>query len=245
MIDLHCHIDLYENPRAVVEACSARAMFVLSVTNTPLAWDATSRLTKTIVRMPTALGLHPQLAGQRESELALFDELIVHTDWLGEIGLDGAPEHRATWPVQERVFAHILRCSTQAGGRVMSIHSRLAASPVLSALRCFPDAGTPVLHWFSGTMAQLEDAIELGCWFSIGQPMLRSQKGRALVACLPRDRVLSETDGPFTQTNGSPAQPWDVAHVEVGLASTWGMSDGELRALLSANLTRLVPGVLE
>ncbi len=241
MIDLHCHIDLYENPRAVVEACSARAMFVLSVTNTPLAWDETSKLTKTMERMPTALGLHPQLAGQRESELALFDELIDRTGWLGEIGLDGSPEHLATWTAQERVFAHILRRSTQAGGRVMSIHSRRAVGPVLAALQRFPDSGTPVLHWFSGTMAELEDAVELGCWFSIGQPMLRSKKGTALVMRMPRERVLTETDGPFVQANGQPARPWDVADVEKGLATEWGMDDGGLRTLLDTSLARLVP----
>ncbi|TSC63972.1 MAG: hypothetical protein G01um1014106_306, partial [Parcubacteria group bacterium Gr01-1014_106] len=34
MIDLHCHIDLYPNPRSVVESCRLYKVFVVSVTTT-------------------------------------------------------------------------------------------------------------------------------------------------------------------------------------------------------------------
>ena len=44
-----------------------------------------------------------------------------------------------------------------------------------------PDAGISILHWFSGTVSELTAAIDFGCWFSVGLPMLRSKKGQALV----------------------------------------------------------------
>ena len=127
MIDLHCHIDLFPDPHEVVRTCVSRSVFVLSVTTTPMAWEQTSRLTADHERMPTALGLHPQLAGQRHTELDLFDGLIGDTAWLGEIGLDGAPDFRGTWDAQVLVFDHILQSAARAGGRVMSIHIRRAA----------------------------------------------------------------------------------------------------------------------
>jgi TatD DNase family protein len=35
-------------------------------------------------------------------------------------------------------------------------------------------------------------------------------RGRAPVTGLPIDRILTETDGPFTQIDGRPSEPADV-----------------------------------
>ncbi|MFO7073736.1 TatD family hydrolase, partial [Pseudomonas aeruginosa] len=45
------------------------------------------------------------------------------------------------------------------------------------------------------------------CYFSINSQMLTSAKHRNLVASLPPDRILTETDGPFVQSEGRPARP--------------------------------------
>ena len=67
MIDFHCHLDLYPNPKLVARECSDREIRVLSVTTTPSAWHGTSSLAEGHIW--TALGLHPQLAHQRKAEL--------------------------------------------------------------------------------------------------------------------------------------------------------------------------------
>jgi TatD DNase family protein len=46
-------------------------------------------------------------------------------------------------------------------------------------------------------------------------------RGRSLVAAMPRERVLTETDGPFCRIAGRPAIPADVELVERGLAGMW------------------------
>ena len=122
----------------------------------------------------------------------------------------------------------------------MSIHSRRAAGRVLEALRENGDAGTMVLHWFSGTPRELQLAIDLGCWFSVGIPMLRSKKGRELVEQMPQDRVLTESDGPFVELNEGPANPWDVAIAEAELQELWGIPYENTRAVLDDNLARLL-----
>ena len=38
MIDFHCHLDLYPDPRAVLDGIDARGTYVLAVTTTPKAW---------------------------------------------------------------------------------------------------------------------------------------------------------------------------------------------------------------
>ena len=121
----------------------------------------------------------------------------------------------------------------------MSIHSRGAASAVVDELRAHPDAGTPVLHWFSGTLRELHDAIEIGCWFSIGEPMARSKRGKSLIERLPKNRVLTETDGPFVQIDGQPAYPWNIDCVERLLAEMWNHSVSDVRDHFYANFMRL------
>lgn len=243
MIDFHCHLDLYPDPDDVAKRCEQMGLYVLSVTTTPSAWQGTSALERGRIR--TALGLHPQLAGERVGELGLFDQLVRDTHYVGEIGLDGAPEFKTSWDAQLSVFDHILSSCAGAGGRVLSIHSRRAVGPVLDRLGTNKGAGTPILHWFTGTKRELEEADGLGCWFSIGPPMIRSAKARELVSRLPRDRVLTESDGPFARFKDRPLYPWDTDHVVQGLAELWRSDKDEVRQMLKDNLRALTYTVSE
>jgi TatD DNase family protein len=214
-------------------------MYVLSVTTTPSAWKGTSALAAGSRRIWTALGLHPQLAGERMSELGLFEALLPEAQYVGEIGLDGAPEFQRAWKDQITVFEHILAQCAIVGGRIMSIHSRRASGAVLDCLEKIPSAGTPVLHWFSGRFRDLDRAIKLGCWFSVGPAMLATEKGRSLAARMPRGRVLTETDGPFAQVNGRSIMPWDVESAISRLAQIWNLSEGCATRVMQDNFHNL------
>jgi TatD DNase family protein len=122
---------------------------------------------------------------------------------------------------------------------VLSIHSRRAATPVLNHLEEAPDAGIAVLHWFSGTKRELARAVSLGCWFSVGPAMLTNGRERALVAQMPPDRVLTESDGPFTQIDGRPAFPWDVDGAVRALSEVWNLELLGVQGRLDDNLGRL------
>ncbi|HEU4325268.1 MAG TPA: Qat anti-phage system TatD family nuclease QatD [Roseiflexaceae bacterium] len=240
MIDFHCHIDLYPDVQRVLQECVTRNMYVLSVTTTPSAFQGTFSLASNMPRVRTALGLHPQLAHERKREIRLFTHLLPEVRYVGEIGLDGSPELKQHWDDQVFVFRSVLEACQSAGGRILSIHSRRAATEVLDYLERYKGAGTPVLHWFSGTSTELTRAITMGCWFSVGPAMVAGQKGRALVLQIPRDRILPETDGPFVQLQGRPAYPWDVNRVIEHLASTWEVSNDVVHNQLRCNLRMLV-----
>lgn len=237
MIDFHCHLDLFPKPPKVAELCEKKGIYVLSVTTTPSAWQGTRALERGRIR--TALGLHPQLAHQRKSELALFDSLLSQTRYVGEIGLDGAPEFKKHWDDQIMVFRHILAACSAANGRIMSIHSRRASYAVLDELEAYPAAGIPVLHWFSGSFRDLKRATDIGCWFSIGPAMLQSKRGRALAARIPRNRILTESDGPFAQVEERSALPWDTGAAAQTLAEIWRADVAQVKAILSDNLRTL------
>jgi len=235
VIDFHCHLDLYPDPVAVRNECAERGLYVLSVTTTPSAWKKTSELAAGAKRVRTAVGIHPQLAHERIGELPLFDELLPNTRYVGEIGLDGSPDSRPHWQEQEEVFQHILQKCSDMGGRIMSIHSRRAGSAVLESLEAFPHAGVPVLHWFSGSMRELERATRLGCWFSVGPGMVMGERGRTLVKELPRERVLTESDGPFVQIDGKSVMPWSVQQAIRGIAECWAISEDAVNKIVYEN----------
>ena len=240
IVDMHCHLDLYPNPREQVQRIAQQKSYVLSVTTTPKAWRGTSDLATGVPRIKTALGLHPQLVKERKSELDLFDRLLPEARYVGEVGLDGGVDCREFWGDQTKVFEHILSACVAAGGRILTLHSRAAASAVLDALERNPGYGVAVLHWFTGTQRELARAIEMGCWFSVGSAMLRSKKGLDLASNMPAGRVLTETDGPFAATDGIPLQPAECEGALRALAGLWKTDELNVRDQVVASFRELV-----
>lgn len=239
MIDFHCHIDLYADPDAVLAEAEKRGVYVLAVTTTPKAWKGNRKIIGARRRIQSGLGLHPELVAERHSEVALWEYLLSETNYVGEVGLDGSPAYKASWDLQQRTLARILKACASAGGKVISLHSRRAAGAVLDALEAEPNAGIPILHWFSGSKRDLERAIRLDCWFSVGPAMLRSETGRALAAAMPKERMLTETDAPFAQIDGRPLMPWDVVLAYPVLGEIWQCSESDVSQQVLSNLRRL------
>jgi len=239
-VDFHCHLDLYPDPALAAQRCRDQGTYLLSVTTTPKAWRLTAKLVIGSARIRTSLGLHPQIAHERMGELSLFDELLPETRYIGEVGLDGSPEFKTHWREQSRVLDHVLTSSARAGGRIISLHSRRATTQVLDALAQHPDAGVPVLHWFSGTQKELERAVAMGCWFSVGSAMVIGKRGRDLISAIPKDQILTETDGPFAAVDGQPLAPGDVRMAQECLTSCWRTDQEEAAAIVVTNFRRLM-----
>lgn len=244
MIDLHCHLDLYDNPKEVIKRSNELGIFVLSVTTTPSAFEITERLSSSCSRIRTAIGLHPQIAHERHTELEIFRSLVSKARYVGEVGLDGSKDFARFSSIQQIVFEDILAATQASGGKIISVHSRSAASQVVSTIKKFPSAGIPIFHWFSGNQAELREAIDIGAWFSVNPLMLMSKKGKELVRLMPINRVLTETDGPFTRNKSEPFYPWEASLAHPLLSQIWGVPEGEVIAQLLSNLKELTSASL-
>lgn len=241
IVDFHNHLDLYPNPSKVVSECEKKSIYVLCMTTTPKAWSGTCRLVLGKKRIKVALGFHPQLAHSRQNDLVLFEKYLPQAKYVGEIGLDGSSDYKNYFDKQLKVFRHILSCVNAAGGRILSIHSKQCVDVVLTELKDI--ACIPVLHWFSGRQDELHRAIARGCWFSVGPQMLFSKRGRELVALMPRDRILTETDGPFSHVRGLPLYPWDVPMAFKQLGELWKIGDEDVNDIISENFLSLLKAV--
>jgi TatD DNase family protein len=240
VIDFHCHLDLYPNALQLLDEVERRNEFTLAVTTSPRAYVATSRVFAGRPRIHVGLGLHPEIAEAKQGEQALLVELVTSTRFIGEIGLDGSSRFKHSLPVQERIFTAVVEECQRQGGRVMSMHSRGAESRLLDILATHPKAGIPVLHWFSGTPKELQAAIAFGCWFSVGPAMLAGEKGRRLCSAMPLDRILPETDGPFTRQRGTALMPWEAANISAFLQRLTGKSNEEIHEIWRSNLMQLM-----
>ena len=135
MIDFHCHVDLYPDALKLLPEINTRNRFTFAVTTSPRAYLATSTILEPYRRIRVGLGLHPEIANKKAQELDLLLELIPATRLIGEIGMDGSARFRSSLSIQEKIFRAALDGCHEAGGKVMSIHSRGAERLVLECLR--------------------------------------------------------------------------------------------------------------
>lgn len=245
LVDFHCHLDLYPDHAALIRECDRERVATLAVTTTPKAWPRNRDLAQTSAHVRVALGLHPQLVADREAELPIFERYLSEARYVGEVGLDAGPRFYRSFEAQERVFARVLAACAEQGDKILTLHSVRAVGKVLGHLdRALPpDRGRVVLHWFTGTAAEARRASERGCYFSINSEMLRSPKHRQLVAGLPADRLLTETDGPFVEAAGQPVRPSAVAQTVADLATLRGEPVDAMAQRIVTNLRALVTPV--
>lgn len=239
VVDAHCHIDLFDDPAAIVAQAEALGIRTIAVTNAPSVFAFTRDLTATSKYVRAAAGLHPELVHSHGHELDLLWPCLEQTKYVGEIGLDYVttdPQDRAQ---QRMVFEAIVERCGVLGDKVLTVHSRRSVSDVIATIGTGFN-GKVILHWFSGTIRQLERAAALGFFFSVNPAMMSSKSGRVLAASMPRDRVLTETDGPFVKIGTRPAVPADVALATRELAEVWGCDAGRVSDLIALNLKTLV-----
>ncbi len=238
MIDFHCHLDLYEDPMKIFSEVKRRKTEVLAVTTSPRAFVKTSQYFRGADTVRVALGFHPEILKQRFSEKEMFFEQMKSARFLGEVGIDGSRRAKQSISEQIEFFDEVVHTAAVYGGKVLSIHSRGAVNEVLKILGKYEGEFVPVLHWFTGSIKDAEKAIELGCWFSVNPNMCLTATGKKLIGYIPLDRVLPETDAPFTQINGVPYMPWD-ATVTAYLAKENGMGVDNMNELFHKNLQEL------
>ncbi len=235
LFDTHCHLDLYPDYGDVVSEIERAQIYTIAVTNAPSVFRRSSQIAEGSRFVKTAIGLHPELVGQRYGELSLFTELLEETRYVGEVGLDFVSRDQRDRDLQKKAFGTILERCADYGDRFITVHSRRAASEVVDMVgNAYP--GTVVLHWYSGSSKVLERALEYGLLFAVNPAMLSGEKGRQLVAKIPLDRLLTETDGPFVKAGADVARPRDVAGVVSELAALKNLDSTRMTEILFDNL---------
>lgn len=239
LVDTHCHVDLFPDPVALVRDIERRRIYTIAVTNTPSVFPRLCEIVGDARFVRPALGLHPELAIERHRELPQFEQLLSQTRYVGEVGLDYQTTVESERALQRRVLTTIVEQCDSAGGKVLTVHSRRAADDVVAA---FGERfrGTYILHWYSSGVKTLRRAVANGAYFSFNVATMRSDRGMSLVAEVPRERVLTETDGPFVAFDDRAAEVHHVSAVLEGLATVWSTTAEDARRIVYENFSALL-----
>ena len=146
-----------------------------------------------------AVGVHPHDASETdESQMAELEELCKHkkTVAVGEIGLDFYYDN-SPCDIQRHWFKRQLELARKTGLPVI-VHSREATEEVFNIIR---DSGirSGVIHCFSGGIQTALNYIEMGFFIGVGGVVTfdKSKKLPEVVANIPLDKILLETDAPY------------------------------------------------
>lgn len=201
LIDTHFHLDLMDNMQSLIqEFKSSNNIGIIAVGTTPKAYVREKQFCSHNSNIKVGLGLHPQLVADRGQEIELFMKLVNDATYIGEIGLDFNSMFLASKAQQLSCFRKIVIACAEKGGKTLSIHSVRSAKTVLDELEMANafDNCCCILHWFTGKPKDLKRAIDDGAYFSINPRMLRTKSGQEAIRKIPSDRLLLETDSPFT-----------------------------------------------
>ncbi len=204
-IDLHCHIDFYEEEleRVVNNAKDAGVSIIVGSGICPESNRKLLEFQKKYPMIRPTLGIYPWDALEFEKEGKLDFDIDKEIDFIrknakkisgiGEIGLDyknGKPDNG-----QRKQFRKLLELAKELDKPVV-IHSRKAEKDAIDILE---EIGMKkvVMHCFSGKKNLLKRARDNNWYFTVPTSVVRAKQYQMLAEEVNITRLFCETDSPF------------------------------------------------
>lgn len=249
LFDSHAHVDdeKFEADRQEVleRAFSGGLDGILNVGACMASSARAIALAEAHPKVYAAVGIHPHDA--KAAKEADYQQLA---DWvqldkvvaIGEIGLDYYYDFSPR-EVQKEVFIRQLDVARQTGMPFI-IHNRDSHGDMMDILRREAKGLTGVFHCFSGSLEMAKELLKMGLYISVAGPVTfkNAAKLPEVVAALPLERLLIETDCPYLTPQpyrGKRNEPAYVRYVAAKLAEIRGVSEAEIAAATRENVRRL------
>ncbi len=173
-----------------------------------------------------------------EEGIAWVREHVAESVAVGEIGLDGHWVPEALWPRQEEVFRALVAIALEAD-RPVIVHTRKRERRVLEILL---EMGVTRVDWhcFGGKLNLARQIAEHGHRLSIPANARRSESFTRMLATLPRESILLETDCPYLGPDRDAVnEPSTVRGTADYAAELWGCAPREVEERTAENFARL------
>lgn len=245
LFDTHCHLndgEAFPDPEATWSEAQAAGVAYGCVVGVD-AEDSRGAisLAERLPGLHAIVGWHPNHAhtlddaGWKEiEEMARHPRVVA----IGETGLD-AHWNYSTRSQQVAAYQQHLRLAEQLM-KPLVIHCREAVSDLLDVMEARPPQVGFVFHCFSGHADEARRVLDLGGYLGFDGPLTyrKSDELRAMVAGLPRDRVLLETDAPWLTPHPYRKErnrPALIAVINETLAHVWGVAPEESARITTEN----------
>jgi TatD DNase family protein len=262
-VDSHCHINFPELAARMgdvrAEMAQAQVDRALVISTTLESFPEVHGLALAYDNFWCTAGVHPDNEGVAEPTVAGLLELAAQPKvvGIGETGLDyfrlnGRNLSDMEWQ-RDRFRVHIQ--AARSAGLPLVIHTRSASEDTLAILReCGEDGGTDsiggVFHCFTETETVARAALDMGFDISFSGILTfkNAQNLRDIVAWMPLDRLLIETDSPYLAPvphRGKTNQPAWVAWVAQQVANIKNLPIEAVAQATSRNFERLFSRTLD
>ncbi|WP_293705887.1 TatD family hydrolase [Stenotrophomonas sp. UBA7606] len=248
LFDSHCHLDASEfdpDRAAVIErARSAGVSSQVVPAVTAASWPKLRDVCTLAPGLHAAYGLHPMFLAEHRPE-----HLQQLGDWLqrespcaiGECGLDFFVE--GLDPDSQRHYFQGQLQLARTFDLPLIVHARRAVDEVILRIRRVGGL-RGVVHSFSGSAEQARQLWELGFMIGLGGPLTytRANRLRSLVAQMPLEYLLLETDAPDqpdADIRGQRNEPARLTRILATVAELRQQPAEEIAAQTTANARRL------
>ncbi|MGK0674525.1 MAG: TatD family hydrolase [Halothiobacillaceae bacterium] len=245
LYDSHCHLAdarLVGHRAAVLARAHAVGVdALLGVAAQSRDWPVLLRLAHAYPGVGVALGLHPWF----EHPPAALARLAVWVERggaiaVGECGLDFSPG-RPLREVQEQWLLPQLRIARERDLPVI-LHAHRSEDVLAMHIARLPGL-RGVVHGFHGSRQQAERFLALGFYLGIGGAIThpRATRLRAVVAALPKECLLVESDAPDQPPHGRtmPNEPAFIIDTLQVLARLHGTTPAAMAAITWQNAASL------
>ncbi len=205
-VDSHCHLDFPdfgpELDAVVRRAREAGVGTMLTIGTRLSAFDGVRAIAERYDDIWCSVGVHPhEAAVEPLNEAKVLVERAAHPRvvGIGEAGLDYFYEHSPRNDQIRNFRAHI--AASRELQLPLIVHARDADDDLCDILReetargAFPG----LIHCFSSTAKLAQTALEIGFYISISGIVTfkKADELRTIVATVPLERLLVETDAPY------------------------------------------------
>lgn len=205
LIDTHFHLDYYKNHKEIYKLINELEQYTICMTTSPGIYYSCKRMYDETKYLKFALGFHPQSNELNMNDFIDFKRLFKETKYIGEVGLDFTSRYIKTKGVQEKYFKEIIKMCAEEN-KLISVHLRNANSIGIDIIKEYMPRKC-IIHWFKGSKAEMDKLIEIGCYFSINENMVKNSKENQLLLSVPKERILIESDGPFSKVRNEKYRP--------------------------------------
>ncbi|MFH1235221.1 MAG: TatD family hydrolase [Candidatus Diapherotrites archaeon] len=239
--DAHCHLDEFAAPEKEIAECrKAKVVSVVSNSVDLLTMKKNIALAEKFKEVKAALGIHPsnllRMSRKEITEaLSFVEENIGSAAAIGEIGLDYKHADTQAKKEKQKKSLELQLGIAERFGKPAIVHSRLAVKDTIGIIKG-RDCGI-LFHWFSGSLAELREAIELGAFFSVGPAVEANPSIREIAKAVPGNRLLSETDSPVPFGGQNSAPHW-IPRVVDALAEARGEKAGKTAKEIGNNFKK-------
>lgn len=236
LIDTHFHLDFYREHHYWYDQINARKQYTLCVTNSPEVYCGCKKLYSETRYIRFALGYNPQVCSEIALNRQAFLSELSKAKYIGEVGLDFSSKHIGTKAKQVDAFEFICR-SVADSGKLLTVHSRNAEKDVFDIM-VQSGIKRAIIHWYTGNLEDMQKFIGAGYYFSVNPNMCATSRGKHIISEIPLDRLLVESDGPFTKVGTHKYTPVNLRDIYSILAATIGIQN--IENIIYENFNRLL-----